>query len=429
MEKDDFLENHKDKTSEIAGVLKGQKVKLDGIETNANDLEQSRSEVSSKLDGLIKQAEGLCEDVGIDMPERRPVLHLIKTDEIVPVTYELTWDTLVNEYKEEDSLFFDTSLDELLPPEIIQQIENDFNAPLNREPWIKWGDYIAVVVAGLSGAVFDLLLNHGVLFNEDIHKSINHKRHPVDFPIGGGSAHRTIGAGHDLLRFGEARQMLINGKFEAVFRGKKIFSDTYKYAGEIHKYSNIPEGQATNVLLMHWFADFFSKRSLPVPGLSYLVEQPGRIADFAIEAYENGFNFRSLLSNISGVLLTKLILTIYLMISRYANKVPRWYALSGETKHHEMFIVAHATNLAVNVGKIVVTQNVFALNVPAVMAVIRHLIPVIGDYRRRRSPKVICERNRTILDDNWGVLEKYVIEEIKNEVAIKDFLSGEPIKV
>jgi hypothetical protein len=430
MRKDKKVGENEDIQS-ISKVFYGQKEELDKIDQILDDISKKGMKQEDKLDALFAQVEELCDDTGVVLSNRYNVKHSAKDEKDIepPIpTSDISWDSLVESYSEID-VNFDASLDDLLPPEVVAQIENNFDSPLSREPWDKWGDYLIVVVAGLTGAIFDLLLNHKFLDREDIHKNISHPKHSIDFHGVGGNKHRIVGAGHDLFRFNEARQMLIDGEFRAKYGGSEIISRVFKYNGDLKVFDIIPADQATNALLTHWFADFFSKRSLPIPGFSYLNQNEGRLFEFVKKSYENGLNLRSVLSNLSGVVLTEIIMTLYLMINRFRKDVPKWYRLSKNPKHHEMYLLSHTINMAVNVGKIVVTKNVFAINVPAIMAIIKHLFPVIADFRRRYSSKNIFIRNKEILDGNWDNIEQYVSRDIGEHQIITNFLSGPPIHV
>ena len=299
-----------------------------------------------------------------------------------------------------------------------------FDTPtVEREPWIRWDDHIAVGAAGLAGGLFALFLNHGLLNRPDLHKKIPHPRHAIDFPLGGHD-HRVVGAGHDLFRFAEARQMLIEGKFEALFRRSYAKATFYRYGGQTFPYDNIPEEAATIALLTYWLANFFSTRSLPIPGWSFLTQNNDGVADFAIAAYRSGLNLRSLLSNFSGVLLTGIMLRLYTYLRQFLDTGRIDPFLWKDVKYQEMCLVAQSINLLMNLGKVAVTKNVSAINPVAIMAVIRHAIPVIRDAQRRRSPIAIMERNRGLLDQRWEELEVLAAEQVKTSDAFGRLVSG-----
>lgn len=422
-------DSHKDQDG-LKRVLHGQQKKVSIIESGIQELQESNKSESNRLDDLLARTELLCEHLDVSAENcRGPVdskdsYANTKDIQSQPVL-EISWNDLVDEYASEEPV----DLDSLLPANIAQQLDIAMESPLKREKWVRWRDFYVVAAAGLAGAVFDLLLSNKVFFNPNIHNSIAHSKHAIDFPVGGGNAHRTIGAGHDMLRFFEARKMLIEGKFEAVFRDNNIFSQAYKYAGQEIPYAKIPEEAATNALIMHWVADFFSARSLPIPGWSYLTEHDGRMADFALQSFHNGMNLRGLLSNMSGVLLTGTILRLYFYISQYAENRKVQWLLHSNVKYQEMALAAQSMNLIVNAGKVAITKNVFAINVPVIVAVVRHLIPVLNDIRRRRLLSNIVDRNQQIIDANWDRLELMIADEASSLPSVKQLLEGPVIEL
>lgn len=413
------------KLNEIAAVLHEHNACLQKVEVEASELCGKNAINASRLDDLQETLNAISLELEIDVStEPRSYEAEAKTSLEEESSQTVSWDELLKNANFSSESIYD--FDALLPPDVVVQIEQLFNRSVERERWIKWDDYLVMAASGLAGAIFDLILNKG-LFQQTIHDGIPHKRHAIDFPLAGGSKHRVIGAGHDLFRFAEARQMLIEGRFEAVFRGGRIFSTHYKYAGIMKPYVKIPEEASTNVLIMHWIADLFSKRSMPIPGWSYLTEDNDRLADFALKSYENGMNLRMLVANLSGVALTGLILRVYFLVRLYVTtgKVE----FTSSPKFHEMALAAHSVNVLCNAGKVAITQNVFAINVPAIMAVIRHLIPVLLDLQRRHSGAAILKRNRLQLDGKWQELDEYYAAEAQAMSSTRLLLSGPTLKI
>ncbi len=414
---------------DLLRVQAGQQRSTGQLAQGLDELAASQSETSDELDAVLARAKAMLEELGEEPyapqettpapPELRPTAR--------PPAPETTpnWDALLEHYRTEP--LPDAGFDALLPQEAIEEIDRAFTRPVEREPWIRWDDHLAVGAAGLAGGLFDLFLNHGLLNRPDLHKKIPHPRHAIDFPLGGHD-HRVVGAGHDLFRFAEARQMLIEGKFEALFRGSYTKATFYRYAGETFPYDKIPEEAATIALLTHWLADFFSTRSLPIPGWSFLTQNNDGVADFAIQAYRSGLNLRSLLSNFSGVLLTGTMLRLYTYLRQFLDTGRIDPFLWKDIKYQEMCLVAQSINLLMNLGKVAVTQNVFAINPVAIMAVIRHAIPVIRDAQRRRSPIAIMERNKGLLDQRWEELEVLAVEQAKASEAFGLLASGPALK-
>jgi hypothetical protein len=133
-------------------------------------------------------------------------------------------------------------------------------------------------------------------------------------------------------------------------------------------------------------------------------------------------NLRGLLSNISGVVLTGLMLRFYFYIAQYSRGERVDWRLARNIKYQEMALAAQSVNLLVNVGKVALTKNVYAINIPAIVAVIRHLIPVLLDVRHRHSLAAIVQRNRALIDANWDNLDQAIADEAGRLPATRELL-------
>ena len=408
-------------------ILGGQKRELDRLSENCDGAERSQHDQAQDLDDLTERASRLLKRAGaqdVNQPVTKVVRDEKQRDPVADGPAP-TWEEMVARYSDDDLLV--SSLDDLLPSSVVKQLEKELEKPVQREKW-KRSDYIAVAAAGMAGALFDLLQNHKLLLRPDLHEKIPHRKHAIDFALGG-NTHRVISGGHDLLRFAEARQMLIEGKYQALFRGEHSFATFYRYGGKEFPYEKIGENAATIALLTHWLADFFSKRSLPVPGWSYLTQKDGRLADFAYKSYKAGLNVRSVLSNLSGVALTGFILRLYTYIQQYSTTQRADFFLWKNLKYQEMCLVAQSINLLVNAAKVAVTQNFYAINAPAVLACVRHMIPVIRECRQRSSPLAISKRNRELLNHGWEEFDAHVRNGARESSEMKKLLAGPELVV
>ncbi len=407
---------------DLLTVQVGQNRAVNDAKVVAEEVAGALSQERRELEALEARAKRMLAELNIDEHADADMAATAPhPSTALPEVPPPDWPALLAYYTPESSVV--TSFDDLLPPEVVKEIDHAFTRPVERAPWIRWDDHLAVGAAGMAGGLFDLFLNHGLLNRPDLHKAIAHPRHAIDFPLGGHD-HRVVGGGHDLFRFAEARQMLIDGKFEALFRGNYAKATFYRYGGQTFPYDKVPEEAATIVLLTHWVADFFSTRSLPIPGWSFLTQDNGRLADFAIQAYRSGLNLRSLLSNFSGVLLTGTILRLYTYLRQYLDTGRIDPFLWKNIKYQEMCLVAQSINLLMNLGKVAVTNNVFAINPVAIMAVIRHTIPVLIDAQRRRSPLAIMERNRELLEASWVELDQLASAAAKESDAVRGLLAA-----
>lgn len=409
---------------DLLRIQAGQRRAAQGLQEDTEQVSAGQAGTANALTSLEARARALLDVLALEEARQDDPTPSREDSETHQPCNPPDWATLLEQYRVEPEAV--ESFDALLPPEAVQEIDRAFSRSVERKPWIRWDDHIAVGAAGLAGGLFDLFLNHGMLHRAELHSAIPHPRHAIDFPLGGGD-HRVVGGGHDLFRFAEARQMLIDGKFEALFRGHYTKATFYRYRGETFPYDKIPEESATIALLTHWVADFFSSRSLPLPGWSFLTQRDGGVADFAIQAYRSGLNLRSLLSNFSGVLLTGTILRLYVYVRQFVEtgRIDRF--LWKDVRYQEMCLVAQAINLLLNLGKVAVTQNVFALNPVAIMAVVRHAIPVVRDARSRRSPLAIMERNRALLDQRWEEIDLLAAERARESKVVSRLAEGAPL--
>jgi hypothetical protein len=134
--------------------------------------------------------------------------------------------------------------------------------------------------------------------------------------------HRQIGPGHDIFRFKDALD-LISGETNNFPLWGKMASD---YAGGIMHPGNmgikeflslggfrIPDNPAYE-LASHLLIDFFTKRSLPIPGTSYIADCSPDLAEIMFYIYDKGFNLKTLLGNSFAFSLLQMIMLGYVFL-------------------------------------------------------------------------------------------------------------------
>ena len=184
-----------------------------------------------------------------------------------------------------------------------------------------------VMVAGIAGSLLGVANG---LFKNFIpkHGSLKHvhgvTNAPVDYkppntPIGIKSyqtnLHRQIGPGHDVLRFKEALG-LTTGKVDN-FKlwgksAKEILGHDLRHLSK-NPFNYLSGTAAKTELINHLLIDFFTKRSLPLPGSSYLADSSPEMTSVMTGMYENGANLKSLLGNTIGFVILQLILWAYVL--------------------------------------------------------------------------------------------------------------------
>lgn len=173
-----------------------------------------------------------------------------------------------------------------------------------------------ILVVGLAGAVgilasvLDSRVDAGVraglakLKDTDLLKGWENdaKRMPVDYmgPGFGGPAHRVKSSGHDLGRPLAALAQIRDGQFRAV---RWVDGVRTTFATDPGAYVPVEAyGEALTLWMKHLVADFVTPMSLPLPGWTWLFEQPVEdVRNFARMTYQ-GRHFGEGLNMRSGIL-------------------------------------------------------------------------------------------------------------------------------
>lgn len=194
--------------------------------------------------------------------------------------------------------------------------------------------------------------------------------------IRGGADHRLVGPTHDVFRLLKTIHGVRSGTFESNVKNVRILTE--RYGSRSNAYLKVEStSDALFLVLLHWAADFFSSRSLPIPGWSLLAEiDDQKFVTWLFRAYREGANLRTaisqLLSNLSGVALISVILTVY----RYADlffiteKIPfsiERLNLGRDYKYRFLSRNAALVATGVSTGNALLTQDFFNWNYVAMM--------------------------------------------------------------
>jgi hypothetical protein len=261
--------------------------------------------------------------------------------------------------------------------------------PLPHSLGLRGQDHFVSVFAGLAGGLLDLRPQIAdSLTNEEMHQRIDaafkEKAREVTGKNGtiaidnaiGGPDHRLVGPTHDLFRLFKTIQLVRRGEFESAVKGVLKFKTSYRDG--LPPYLKVDKASDALVLvLMHWAADFFSSRSLPIPGWSKLAEIDDRdFVAWLFKAYREGANLRTVvsqfLSNLSGLALISIILHIYRYIDLFwitekAEFSAARLRLNKDLRFRWMSRNANLTALGVTTGNALITQNIFNWNYMAMM--------------------------------------------------------------
>ena len=245
-------------------------------------------------------------------------------------------------------------------------------------------DHVAASIAGLGGGLLDLRPRiEAKMTNEDWHQAIDKRfkqkakaivgdgNVAIDNAVGGGDGHRLVGPTHDLLRFFQSIKALKEGKFTANVKG--VHKVLERYRGGFPPYLKVEKtSDAVFLLLLHWSADFFSKRSLPIPGWSKLAESEDReFVTLLFRAYREGANLRTLvaqfISNLSGLALISIVLHLYRYFDMFFVSATHQFSLGAlglrdDYRFRMMSRNANLIALGVSTANVSVTQNIVAWN-------------------------------------------------------------------
>jgi hypothetical protein len=261
---------------------------------------------------------------------------------------------------------------------------------------------------GLSKNLSDKNTSLGNYFS-GIHEGIDHTGNPLDYQgykFGGGN-HRSRTFGHDLLMFPLALYSLCQGQFvDGYYDQKKIQWVLSCLNQKGHAYAALPVDEAVTAYFAHMFADFFSAKSLPVPGFGVLAHLPDReLRKLVADMYSDGFNLRHMVVQGIPVAATEILIRLYLYF-RVLESEP-----SAEARKHKldkMLLMTHTLAALVNVGKVVLTNNPAAINLPMMLRVIWLTWSVVKEeleLTHRAKVKV----NYSVLKNKYETLQTLVL--------------------
>ncbi|MEK5357917.1 hypothetical protein [Paenibacillus sp. FSL L8-0709] len=318
----------------------------------------------------------------------------------------------------------------------IEQLTSDINSmDIRGIPFDKW-DYIVAFTIGLLEVAGDFLISdhnqNGSLANklsdknsalgeyfQSIHQKIDHSGQPIDFQgrvkledwmnsisFGGGD-HRGRTMGHDLLLFPLSIYMLYSGKF---IDGGYVDGSFKWIISQVNQkgnaYATLEPGEAVISYFLHMIADFFSAKSLPIPGFSLLTHFPqSDVRKFSQDLYKDGLNIRNLLLQGIPVATTELIIWIYNSL-RYKDSTYSKEAIKN--KKEKLLLISHGIATAVNIGKVIITKNPTSLNLIMIIRTVQLVWKVIkyeGDIKNKAKEKI----NLSIIKNQLEVMQTLIL--------------------
>lgn len=258
--------------------------------------------------------------------------------------------------------------------------------------WDKW-DFVIVALSGFLGGLCDIVLGRPKGFDEPkvnndslfgLGKKIKEydiKNNPIDFQEPGafGGNHRLYSNGHDLFRFFDGVRQTMSGEYHGV--SSVGWGEMVK---QFPGYNQLDLQTALLVNLLHLFKDFWTARSLPIPGMTFLAELNGnQMPELAQRLYiDQGLNLRVLTGQAMSIAAIEMILRVYMFL-RY-----RKHNYAKETLKHkrsQLLLTAHSIAMLFNLGKAIVTKNPFLLNIPQLVLIARYCIQLILDSLNKQK--------------------------------------------
>ncbi|MCL6576907.1 hypothetical protein [Kyrpidia sp.] len=283
---------------------------------------------------------------------------------------------------------------------------------LNRTDWIMIG------VAGVAGALIDIIYGRPTGFSEpeikdnslfglgEQLKNFDPQNNPIDFQADGPVGDRRLYSyGHDLFRFFEGVKEIMNGVYQGISPdGHGVI--THAFAG----YSPVNLHTAIITLILHLFKDFWTSMSLPLPGMTWLANLNGdQMPEFAKKLYEDGVNLRTVTAEISATVIVELTIRVYHHFRFREKSVSQRHI---EAHRDRMLACAHGVALLANIGKVAFTQQPKLLNIGQwamfARAAIRlwryHVTEIVGEKMRvsKERTNVMSEALASLLIDGRG---------------------------
>ncbi|MBU9721617.1 MULTISPECIES: hypothetical protein [Bacillaceae] len=265
-----------------------------------------------------------------------------------------------------------------------------------------------------------------------------------------GDLHRQIGPGHDLFRFKEALD-LMSGKTDDfnLWGGKATdFLGKLRSIGlkESHFNAlggfNIPSDPKEE-LLNHLLIDFFTKRSLPIPGSTYIADHSPQAAKAMLTMYREGLNLKAATGNFVGFALIQAILHGYfflfkaipqssisfdnLSVASFKDLGATYKSLIQSNEFHMMMMMAHGSSFMVDTLISTNSPNftgIFQLNYASLLQFSRHLMKYLLKNGKEYHSLIGKVKEKTVrLEEIQGVWVEQARSELKIQMSDPSFLS------
>ena len=316
------------------------------------------------------------------------------------------------------------------------------------------------ILVGLGNALFkNFIPKHGPLRHK--HKTT---RTAVDYGIpkpkgvkgSVNDLHRQIGPGHDIFRFKEALDLMTGKTNDFSLWGKKateILGHPLK-PGNMKLTDFLADGgfkipaDPKAELINHLLIDFFTKRSLPLPGSSYIADSSESMAKIMLNMYDEGLNLKNFAGNTLAFLLVQLINTGYIFLfwaipqsnftlipfelQNFKNLFEKSKELKKSNEYDFMFVISHGSSFLIDSIISLTSKNytgIFQLNYASLLAFSKHILSYLirnakkyKEFMQQVSEKVQLANN---IDDTWFFDVSNQIDIITSSNEIVSFFNEE----
>jgi len=267
-------------------------------------------------------------------------------------------------------------------------------------------DWLVAALLGILGGVADVVIGKPGGYSEPKMKwakAYDFKKSPIDYqgdlgaPVGD---HRLYSNGHDLCRYGQTVKEVCQGQYSGWLpKG----GESSAFIGD---FPSLDPTQAMLHIAVHLYKDFWTSRSLPIPGTSYL---PGifedKVPDIIRDSYRDGLNLRTLTGQAVSVAICEIGVRVHLYARKHFSENYEF----AESKKTRMLMISHSIALAINIGKVVITKNPVYLNKFQIIALLKSVVKFAAErldiiYNRVKIVGEYASATRVALGHNAGLI-------------------------
>lgn len=185
---------------------------------------------------------------------------------------------------------------------------------------------------------------------------------------------------HDLLVSCLGIYCISTGQFiDIKFSGDGIefvCSSTNQYG---NPYSTCNVFVAIVKYVIHMLADFFSAEGLVIPGFELLTRvSDSKIEKWATTLYDNGMNLRTMTLQKAVSFAIEKLMSLYVWI-RKEGCDEQYSDAAWEHKQHKLLLLTHLITTGVNVGKVIVSEAPWRLNLVVIGRTVQLLWRVVAE--------------------------------------------------